>query len=438
VSMSRQKLVVIGLVLAGFACFLPAAPSFADSQVRIVRLSDVEATVQIDRNTGQGYEKAFLNSPITEGTKLRTDRDARAEVEFEDASTLRITPGTVVEFPVLSLRDSGVKASTVNVKDGTAYLNFTGAKDEEFMLTFGHEKVALSKPAHLRVEMKDASAIVAVFKGDVRVEGPSGAVEVGKKQAVTFALDDQDRSTVAKNFEPDPYDSWDQQQSSYHQQYSSRSYSSYSPYAYGVSDLNYYGNFFSVPGYGMMWQPYFAGAGWDPFMNGAYLWYPGFGYTWVSAYPWGWTPYRYGSWRFLPGYGWAWQPTNLLTGWRPIPAVVNPPRQFTQPQPPSAPGHTTIVSRGPVATSIASSHQLLIHDDSAGLGIPRGKVGDLARLSQQVKTEGFATAAVHAVPVRPSASMSPGFARGGGSNSASHMSTAGSHSTSGSHTGSHK
>ena len=116
-SMSRQKLVVIGLVLAGFACFLPAVPSFADSQVRIVRLSDVEATVQIDRNTGQGYEKAFLNSPITEGTKLRTDRDARAEVEFEDGSTLRITPGTVVEFPVLSLRDSGAKASTVNVKD---------------------------------------------------------------------------------------------------------------------------------------------------------------------------------------------------------------------------------------------------------------------------------------------------------------------------------
>ena len=68
------------------------------------------------------------------------------------------------------------------------------------MLTFGHEKVALSKPAHLRVEMKDASAIVAVFKGDVRVEGPSGAVEVGKKQAVTFALDDQDRSTRRQEF----------------------------------------------------------------------------------------------------------------------------------------------------------------------------------------------------------------------------------------------
>ena len=50
---------------------------------------------------------------------------------------------------------------------------------------------------------------------------------------------------------------------------------SYSPYAYGSSDLNYYGSFYNIPGYGMMWQPYLVGAGWDPFMNGSWVWYPG-------------------------------------------------------------------------------------------------------------------------------------------------------------------
>jgi len=35
-------------------------PSFADSQARIVRLSYTEGDVQIDRNAGQGYEKACL------------------------------------------------------------------------------------------------------------------------------------------------------------------------------------------------------------------------------------------------------------------------------------------------------------------------------------------------------------------------------------------
>jgi hypothetical protein len=57
-------------------------PAFADSQVRIVRLSNVEGAVQVDRNTGQGLEKAFLNMPIVQGMKLATKESGRAEVEF--------------------------------------------------------------------------------------------------------------------------------------------------------------------------------------------------------------------------------------------------------------------------------------------------------------------------------------------------------------------
>ena len=115
-----------------------AVPSFADSQARIVRLSQVDGDVQIDRNTGQGYEKAFVNLPITQGTKLRAGQNARAEIEFEDGSTLRITPGTMVEFSELALRDSGARASTLNLQTGTAYLNFKGNKSaQEFLLSFG-------------------------------------------------------------------------------------------------------------------------------------------------------------------------------------------------------------------------------------------------------------------------------------------------------------
>ena len=89
-------------------------PSFADSQARIVRLGDVQGDVQIDRNTGQGFEKAFLNLPITQGVKLRVGKDSRAAVEFEDGSTLRLTPDTVIDFPQLSLHDSGTKATAIH------------------------------------------------------------------------------------------------------------------------------------------------------------------------------------------------------------------------------------------------------------------------------------------------------------------------------------
>jgi FecR protein len=396
--MSKLKFAFTVLALAALACLLVAA-SFADSQARIVRLSQVDGSVQVDRNAGQGYEKAFLNLPITQGTKIRTERGGRAEVEFEDGSTLRITPGTVVEFPELSLRDSGGRANAVKIGEGQAYLNFKGTKDDEFILFFGREKLTLTKPAHLRVQMADLDATMALFKGDVEVSGPAGTVDVDKKQTVTFDFADSDRYTVANSLEPDPYDSWDKQQDAYQQRYSASS-NSYSPYGYGMSDLNYYGNYFSLPGYGLMWQPYFAGLGWDPFMNGAWYAYPGFGYTFVSAYPWGWTPYRYGSWIFLPSYGWAWQPGTSWAAWNNVPVFVNPPRGFNPPKPPATGVLPVIVSRGPVVTPAEkSSGKLVIHSDSAGLGIARGSLRDLGRISQQVNTQGFVAARIHSAPV---------------------------------------
>jgi len=374
--------------------------AFADSQVRVVRLSEVQGDVKIDRNLGQGYEKAFLNLPITQGVKLQTKNDGRAEVEFEDGSTLRITPDTVIEFPQLFLHDSGAKVSAVHLQEGTAYVNFAGAKNDEFTLTFAHEKVALTHSAHLRIEMADVTATLAVFKGDVQVEGDSGTVDMSKNHTAEFDLTDGDRSTLAKDVEPDPFDAWDKQQDQYHQQYASNSYSSYSPYAYGTSDLNYYGNFFNVPGYGTMWQPYFAGAGWDPFMNGGWAFSPGFGYGWVSGYPWGWTPYHYGTWAYLPTYGWAWQPGGTWAGWT-GPRTIHPPTNFVAPQPPSNPEHGTVaVNRGPMPIQLGRSfNRMEIARNSAGLGIPRGGIKNLNQLSSTVQQQGLATAKVHTAPV---------------------------------------
>ena len=361
-----------------------AIPSFADSQARIVRLSQVDGDVQIDRNLGQGYEKAFINLPVTQGAKLRTGADARAEIEFEDGSTLRLAPGSVLEFPELARRDSGARASSMELMAGTAYLNFKGDKEGQFSLGFGRESLTLAKPAHLRVAMKGSSATVSVFNGEVEVSGSSGQVDVGKKHSATFDLAGTSPYSLANNLEPDPYDEWDKQQEKYHQQYRGNSYS---PYAYGSSDLNYYGSFYNMPGYGMVWQPYLVGAGWDPFMNGAWMWYPGAGYAWISSYPWGWTPYRYGSWTYLQTYGWFWQPGGTLTGWNTGVRIVNPPQTFIPPRPPAMPGQTLLVNRGAPSGGVIQGRSE-IRLGSAGLGVARGSVRNLGRISQQVQRPG--------------------------------------------------
>ncbi len=407
--MSVRRIAVLS-TLAVLSCCL-AMPSFADSQARIVRLSQVDGEVQIDRNTGQGYEKAFLNLPITQGAKLRTGQDARAEIEFEDGSTLRITPGTSVEFPELARRDSGARASSLELRGGTAYLNFKGDKQEEFTLAFGEDRLALTRPAHLRIELKDATATVAVFKGDVEVASASGRVKVEKKHSAAFALAGTGNYTLANNLEPDPYDEWDKQLDKYHQQYSLSN--SFSPYGYGSSDLSYYGSFYNMPGYGMMWQPYLVGAGWDPFMNGAWTWYPGSGYAWVSAYPWGWTPYRYGSWTYLNSYGWFWQPGNSWAGWNTGPNIAHAPQTFSAPRPPAAPGRTLLVNRiAPVSPVRVVQNRAEVRSDSAGLGVARGSVRNLGKVSQQMeRTSSARGAGMHAPPAASAMRLPPASSR---------------------------
>lgn len=390
--MFRRKL--LPKVLQTFSLLsMVALPCLADSQARVVRLSDVQGSVQIDRNTGQGYEKAFLNLPLTQGVKLHTEAGGQAALEFEDGSTVRLAPKTIVELPQLSLRDSGTKVSAVHLQEGTAYVNYFGAKDDVLELTFGREKLTLTQPAHLRIVMGDVDAAAAVFKGEVQITSPKGTVKVTKYHTANFDLVD-DHYYLADQIDEYPYDSWDKQQAKYQQQYSSNSYASYSPYAYGTDDLSYYGSFFSLPGYGMLWQPYFIGAGWDPFMNGAWAFCPGFGYGWVSAYPWGWTPYHYGSWMFLPMYGWVWQPGGAWMGWNTYPVFLNPPLGFLPPFPPMLPGLRIIpVNRGPVG--VHNGNKVQIASNSAGLGIPRGSVRNLSQLSQLVEQKGIVTTRVH-------------------------------------------
>lgn len=395
-------------LVAVMFCLAATLPALADSHVRIVRLSYIEGGVQVSRAGAQSAEKAMTNMPIAEGMELKTADDGKAEVEFEDGSTLRIVPGSAVQFQKLSLSDSGQKVSEVQVQSGTAYVNFLGTKDADLSIQFATEKLALTHTAHLRLDLKDQNSSIAVFKGIVQVESPAGTVEIKKNQSANFGAASEYK--LAKNIEREPWDSWDDQQNEYHERYALKSNNNYSPYAYGTTDLAYYGNFVNYPGYGMLWQPYFAGMGWDPFMDGAWMFYPGWGFGWVSAYPWGWTPYHYGTWVFVPGFGWGWQPGGVWSTWYAQPRVMNPPKGYVVPQAPANGTRTVMVSRGSASTM--SNNKMVLRGNSAGLGIPRGQVRNMSKLSQQTQEHGTMTQRVAmAPPPRPAESSPRGNSR---------------------------
>jgi hypothetical protein len=433
-SIARYRKMLAGLAILATAVL--TVPAGAESKARIVRLSEVQGTVQIDR-AGDGFERAFLNLPVIEGSKLKTGKDGRAEVEFEDGSALRLAPDSEIDFTRLALGGDGQKLSDVQLISGTVYANLHPKKadkkaeektGDQFQLKFAQESVTVSQSAHFRVGLSDNAATVAVFKGKVNATSPAGQVEVADKHSATIALagdaaaeedaaktdpagdsakeNRESTFTIARNYEERPSDAWDQQQTDYHDRYATSSGSANinSPYGYGMSDLNYYGNFMSLPGYGNVWQPYLIGANWDPFMDGAWAFYPGAGYMWVSGYPWGWMPYNYGNWAFVPGFGWVWQPGyfNYYGG---ILQVVNPPVRTKVPAPPTRGHQTVLVGRGLTANPpLGAPRHLTINPGSAGIGVPRGSVRHLDHVAKTL-TQTSRPVTVATIP-QPSTSSS--------------------------------
>ena len=244
--------------------------TFADSQIRMVRLSQVDGTVQIDRNSGNGFEKAIPNMPITQGVRLQTGSYGRAEVEMEDGTTIRLAPDTAMSFPELVLHDSGVRASTAQLTLGTAYFDVRHKKKEEIRVAFAHQSIDVDHEVRFRVSVDLATAKVSVFKGELKIPNSVETATLKKEQTATFDLVDEKQVATAKGIETLPTDNWDAERSEFQKQYSG---SVYGNTRYGAApDLAYYGQYSYIPGTGYFWQPFGAPVGWNPYMNGAWVW----------------------------------------------------------------------------------------------------------------------------------------------------------------------
>jgi len=378
----------------------PSAPVSSHSKIRIVRLSEVKGEVQLDRQTGKGFEGAMANLPVVEGERLKTGNGV-AEVEFEDNSTVRVAQNSLVEFPRLELLPSGAKASAINVVQGMVYVSLVNTKGNEFTVNVGPNKINLPPDTHIRLQLTADQASLAVLHGEAQLQEPSGISTVGKDKTMTFNLAGQNQPVIAKNVTQEPLDDWDKNAVQYHKSFANASSFGNSPYSYGINDMNYYGSFSSGCG-GSMWRPYFASASWSPYGSGAWAYYPSAGYSWVSPYPWGWTPYHYGSWSFCQGLGWGWQPGGAWMGLANN-SFVSSPASGSHPLP-HPPAHAPTAAEQtlvPVnlksmpASSLGEHDKFVFRSDSAGLGVPRGSLGKLNSFSNQTAQHGMASTNVY-------------------------------------------
>ena len=348
---------------------------------------------------------------------------------------------------MLALRSTGAKASTMKVEKGIVYVSTESTKGNEFMLEAGDAKIVVGPSTHLRLDFDGDAAMLAVFNGSVEVQRGEETTVVNKKETLSLA---PGQMSVTKKIAAESFDAWDKESAEYHERYSHANAFAGGGNSFGLSDLNYYGNFINAGGYGSFWQPYLAGPGWSPYANGVWALYPGAGYSWVSPYPWGWLPYHSGSWSFFPGYGWGWQPGGSFNGLNNVamsngafgggggvvgPGVVaagtvapgtatkgvvhSPIRPAVMPQAPTAASarqSLVLSNEKPIVFSKEERPgNFVFQKDSAGLGVPRGSLGNLNKISNDVVRHGSANMDVYA------ANPHTGMERGGdhGANRAS-------------------
>lgn len=316
------------------------------SNIRAVRLSDVEGHVQVFNGEDTAFNQALQNMPAVEGMRFVTGEDGRLEIQFEDGSVARVTPNSSVTLSQLKRSPDGSTLTTIDANAGLTYYELNG-RAGQYSVRFGPNSVTPIDSAIFRINLDGNPADLAVTHGTVHVsDGQSLALDVQTNHSIHFDTQNPGQYQQVPSVGADTWDQWnsdrDQALATLEENATTARASTGNPDDPGWDDLDYYGDWYNVPGYGMGWSPSGVGSDWDPFGVGAWGYYSGVGYAWISAYSWGWWPYHCGAWNWFGSFGWMWFPGNcgfgaLGAGWYPYAAVWHYPPNYKPPFRPQTP-----------------------------------------------------------------------------------------------------
>lgn len=288
-----------------------------DNNVRAVRLSDVQGTVQILDDGETAFSQAQLNMPVVQGMRISTSEDGRAEIQFEDGSVARITPNSSITLTQLNRNSDGSTVTAIQADSGLTYFELNG-RSGQYSVRFRQDKVVPIESTIFRIDLDSPSPELAVTHGSVNVSDDENlAANVQTNESMRFDPQNSSEYELLQSIAADSWDQWnsdrDEALAQLDESETEARASTGSPDNPAWSDLDANGDWYSVPGYGMGWSPSDVGQDWDPYGSGAWGYYSGIGYTWISNYSWGWWPYHCGAWSWFDGFGWMWFPGNC--GW---------------------------------------------------------------------------------------------------------------------------
>jgi hypothetical protein len=280
------------------------------------------------------------NQPFSEGDRIYTRDNAHTSLAFSGRNFARLNPNTSLD--VVSLED---RRTQLALRDGSAMFDVGYLQPNEvFEVATPNGAIDFDQPGLYNVGFdNNGGVLVSVLSGLARVVGLGGSGEVNKGEMLTLLgqaasqlalsrLNPQDAGYQVDDYYRYQYpNSYDGRYNNNYDAYLSDPYY-YDPYrrdaSYqyanssipGLNDLDYYGDWQNVDGYGNAWRPR-VDAGWVPYQQGQWINDYPYGPTWVSNEPWGYAPYHYGRWANV-GNQWYWIPEAQNTTPTYAPALV--------------------------------------------------------------------------------------------------------------------
>ena len=304
----------------------------AEEVPNAARIQRVEGEVALNNsNAGNTQSEEWIaateNQPFSVGDRIYTRDNSRASLAFTGRNFARLNPNTSLD--VISLNDERTQLA---LRDGTAMFD-VGYLDsgDLFEVATPYGAVDFQQPGLYNVGISDGQVLVSVLSGLAQVVGLGGSGQISKGEMLTLLgttaadvvlsqIDGRDAGYQVDDYYANQYPNYYDGRYRDYNVYASdpyyfdpyrrtASYQYVNSYIPGLYDLDYYGDWQNLDGYGHSWAPR-VDAGWMPYQSGYWYNHYPYGPTWVSNEPWGYAPYHYGRWAFV-GDRWYWVPDRL-------------------------------------------------------------------------------------------------------------------------------
>lgn len=294
----------------------PDPDSAAPAGIGVARISLIEGSVAVQRGDSNDSLAAAQNAPVLGGDYVTTGDGARAEIQVDGYSQVRVGQDVQMRFTRLdaNTRSLQLAAGTIELRLMRGVGSVATVVDTPSITIKPHQA------GSYRITVTaDGQTLVTVRLGDAEIDTPQnqqdlqpGSTLVAQGEATdptlqtqaAVALDDFDRFNAERDRDlagalaDAPY---------------------VNPQIDGINDLAADGRWVDDASYGNVWVPDDVGPDWAPYRDGRWVWEESYGWTWIASEPWGWAPYHYGSWYNSPVYGWCWYPPQpaVIAPWRP-------------------------------------------------------------------------------------------------------------------------